>query len=772
MAGKNSVARGVERKVSQDLTNSVGVLNGAQSPTIQFSTGNADALQRFSQNMFSFSARIEDRLDDEAEAEATTRGAADGSTGSFQPANYGTIRGRAYNAAAITSMTTTLDTQAIVKFSELKEKHRYDPAGFQREWGAYTDGVVKELAPVSPEQANIFKNRNTSRGVSGFEETKDHAYQMTISEAEASLARHQVAIDSEVKTLSADLFSQNGDRQRAAMGNLQRAKDEQMKIYRAKDPVSGRPLYTPEQIAKAEIHFNDKVMTDAALDWFEKQPDKAAAAQLFMDGEFKINVNVNNDHVPIIMNTQGKIRDKPLATTLQTQLRAAAAATGDGIGIAVHSAGQHSKAEAEKARRRGVVLKRTGAENHDDGHAADLRLTRDGKVLPFNENRELYAAFFGNAAAAGATGLGVDEAQGYLHIGGGGARIWGYRGKANSGDFVPADFAAAYSDGRKRKIETGSRSESFDMGSALSAAARDKLEGEMIQRVNFQNSQEDRRERKAQQVETKIQEQQSYNFAVRLTAPGQTDPLTGEKYAPVTEAEISKSVTLGYITGQRGEALINALRTPKPTASDEALQRELMRAMFNGEDIQDQIIANSGRLKIEDQMSLLTKNNSMNRDGGEGGPKMNDQQKFYLGNLKTALGDTGLMADMDMKRGSRLSAAYAEYYERVMDPDNTDPPRVIARDIAIRATNEEAESVGNDLQRLVVPRFGVMSGDGTYRLDLEKTKAAVQAAFNAKQITQSDLNRIIDDMMQWRDVMKQVDEADARANASQKKDRG
>lgn len=141
--------------------------------------------------------------------------------------------------------------------------------------------------------------------------------------------------------------------------------------------------------------------------------------------------------VQIIDETAGKTRSQPVQPQVMSQVSTAASAVGPGIGIVITSGGQAAAGEGGP---------RTGSTRHDHGGAADIILTVNGKrVLP-SENKELYAKFFEEAAAAGMTGLG--HYSWGIHVGGGSEAAWGPNTKSNTLD---PEFAVAIAKGRARR---------------------------------------------------------------------------------------------------------------------------------------------------------------------------------------------------------------------------------------------------------------------------------------------------------------------------------
>ena len=755
MAGSNATTRGVPRRILQGDAPSVPVIGAGSIPTIQYSTGAARALQQFSRDLFSLSDRFEDQLDQQAEAEATSAGALAGASGDFEIQNYGTIRGRAYNKAAIETFTANLDTNSILKLSELQQKHWNDPAGLEAAWNNYRVGVTEELAKVSPEQAAAFNNRSAVRGLPAVEQAKDTAYKLTRSQADAALVENEAALRAEIKNVSSDLFSDNPERSRAAAKAIGQVQADYMNIYRAKDPTTGKPLYTPEEVAVARKAFKDMVGTQSTLSWFDEQQDKAGAYLKIISGDFKIKISSNNDQVPLIMANKGATRNDPLKPEIAAAMKAAAAATGvDGIGVVVHSGGQETHEEVAAGQG-----SRTGSVRHDHGGAGDLRLTKNGQVLDFASNRDIYLKFAEGAAAAGLTGIGVDEANGYIHAGGGSQASWGYKGRSAKHAFLPEDFNAAIERGRANPIDSKPASSEVALSDVLSPTALNGLDAEMRQRMSFMNTMADRQAEQTKALLTATQAKNAFDFTARVYAAGATDPATGQPVRVLTREDVIGAVNNGTLKPGDGEAIMKALTQEQPEVSDDTTFRELQRRVYSGEDIFRQIIDAGSKLSKKDAASLLSLNQSQVR-GQQG--EFNADQKFYFGTLNDRLrGGAGPMASLDQGRADRQAQALDEYRRRVMDPANTESPSTIADDIALRATRDMVGMDNSALDRKVAPRYSVPKADNPARLDLQASAKSLFAAYQSKKITQQQFEIEQQRLVEWGRLQASIEKATA-----------
>lgn len=735
MAG-NAVTRGVPRQLLQGNAPSIPIISAGQIPTINYSSGSARALQQFSRDMFQLSSTYEDQLDAQAQAEAKTQGAVAGVSGDFELQDYGTIRGRSFNQAAVETFAATVETKSIIQLQELQAKFAADPEALKAGIENWTKGAVTEISKFDPAAGVALQQWMIVRGAPAVEAAKDAAYKLTKDQADAALIENEIALKAEVKSNAADLFSENPDRSRAAARAIGMVQNEYMKIYTAKDPVTGRALYSPEEIAKAKKAFGATVMNDATLSWFDQQQDKAGAYMKFTSGDFKIKLNSVGGTAKVKMANQGAIRNDPLKPELQQQLSAAASAVGDDIDVVVHSGGQEDN-----------HAHGTGSTRHNHGGAGDMRLSRNGQILPFNQNRDLYIKFSENLAAAGVTGIGIDEGKGYIHAGGGSVAAWGYGARGGKGEYLPADFAEAINRGRAgEKIEYKPATSEFSVRDSLPAAALESLEAEMRSRITFTNQQRDRLDKQEKDELDARQNLNEFEMTARIFGGSGIDPETGQPPPPLSQSDIMAAVRSNLIDPGKGSLMAKALATEKPLKSDPMTFRNLQARLYAGEDVYNDVLRAADKLTVEDAGQLLGKNQSQNRAGSD---DLTKDQKFYLDNLDKLLTPTGFDAKYDEGRQDRRFLALDEFRRRVRDPDEVMSPRDIAMEIKERATADNVAMDRSSLGRRIWPRFAVQAGDGGNRLDIQKSSIALNAAFQAKKITAETFASEKKNLLEW-----------------------
>lgn len=149
-------------------------------------------------------------------------------------------------------------------------------------------------------------------------------------------------------------------------------------------------------------------------------------------------------------------RKMPLAEEWFDKAAAAAAAVNPDIRFQISSAGQspnHDPATKGK--------EWTGGHRHDVdesgfGHTADIHPYINGEKITYESNPKLYEDLVTSFAAVGYTGIGVDQAKGYLHVGGGEPHVWVYDGERDVP--APPNIKNAYDVGvQKNKAGEGER---------------------------------------------------------------------------------------------------------------------------------------------------------------------------------------------------------------------------------------------------------------------------------------------------------------------------
>lgn len=744
---------------------------GGSIPTVHFSSSKGAMLENFSKQLFGMGQRLEDQLDQQAEAEAAKEGAIAGMTGNTEEQTYETIRGRAYNKAMLETFVTTMDTNAMIGAARLEQQHWNNPAALEAGMNDFFGGMAEEIDRIAPGSGAAFRARQTARALPAVERARDTRFKLTRDEADARLLEYEGAVTGSIKKGAAGLFSDNPTLSSASSTAVAQSMGEYLRTYDATDPVTGKPLYSETEKAKARIYIKDKVYTEASLAWFDSQQDKVGAYMKMQGGDFKFNFNVAAEKpANVVYENKGSKRSRPVQPQVMQQLAIAGGALGEGVQVHITSGGQPTRREVALARARGTRLDASrpdgASDRHDDGGAADVVLSLNGKKVTPQQAPQLYQQFIENAVAAGATGVG--HYSWGVHVGGGDEAAWGANTRGNTLD--PA-YEAAFNRGKARRKAGGLKlgeAQNFNLPlrEQMSEGAWGRLDAEMRQRINFENTQAERARVQEEREMKDITDASELEVTSRIWSAGQTDPATGQPIKEITETEILTLAREGIITGDKAQAFIKALNTEKPKRSDDLVYGELQRRMWEGDDIQDDVLKLSDKLSPEDARHLLSTNNTQNRSGS-----LTAAESRGLADLKDLLTPDTMMAALDPERQRRRFEALTEYQDRVKNRRETgERIEDITRDIADRYTVRMFEISTNQLNTLGLPRFAVMDeAKGGRRINVEATGKKIFEAVSTKKMTEEQAMEQMELLSRWQEIQAQVDKEEAQAATKGKK---
>jgi hypothetical protein len=755
MAG---IAGRVPREIKQGRLQ-IPVIGASEIPRIQYSSGAAQALQAFSRDMFSLANGFQDQLDQTVEAEGEVQGALAGATGDFEPQSYGTIRGRAFNKAAIETFVTTVETRSIFKVQELQAKFGADPARLQAELENYRAGVAGEVGKIYPPAAAAFSQRLALRSAPAVEAARDARYKLTREAADAALIENEVALKAEISTLAGDLFSENPARSEAATQAVGALQQEFLQIYEAVDPTTGRPLYNAEEKAKAKVGFYEDVMENAAIGWFDQQPDKAGAYVRFTEGDFTINLQ----SAPTVKLPEavGSIID---AAAARHGVPADALRTVAWIESKGDPAADNPKSTAgglfqfinSTAKRYGLKNKYDAYESSDAG----ARLMADNMnalrgILGREPNTgELYLAH--QQGLGGAQSLLSNPGE--LAV-----NVVGYdevRLNGGSPGMTAGEFAGLWTK-KANKINRTGEKQSIDVRKALPAAAMDRIETEMRARISFGNTMVDRAVAAEEKEVKRGQEAIEFEMYNRIWAHG-NDPETGQPREPLNREQIENAVRKGFVAPEAGKGMIKALTVDKPERSDPAFYGDVLRRLYAGENVYSYILDNADKLSGKDASELLGKNQTMNV-AGEG--SMTKEQTFYEGQLKDLLTPDSAMAQYDEGKENRKFLALQEFRDRIAEGE---PARDVVADVSARATLDFGVLDQSKLGAMVRPRFSVKV-EGQNRIDVAASGRALVKAFRSNQIEADEFERQKIALKRWEAVQLSLEAAERAAAATKGK---
>lgn len=743
------------------------VNSGSNIPVVQFSSGNARALQQFSRTLFGLSSQFEDQLDQTAEAEAAKQGAIAGLAGNTEEQSYETIRGRAYNRAMLETFVTTMDTQAMVGIKRLSQQYRNDPVALERATNDFLSGMASELDKVAPGSGAAFRGRQTARVIPEVETARNVRFTLTRQEADAALILHEASIMEQVRKNSVALLSDNPNQSAAASAAVAQSTGEYLRTFDAIDPVTNMPLYTPEEKARAEVFIRERIAEDAARGWFDAQEDKTQAYLTLTDPDFKFTLNMHGS-APISSIVDRIIGVESAGDPTAKNPRSSAEGPGQFIDKTWLSMMQRYRPDLVSGRSRTEIL----------------RLKRDSSLS--REMTERYAEENAHYLRSN----GISDAPGNVYL----AHFLGPEGARKvlaspqsapieailpagviqANPFLRGKTAAGVSAWSNKKMQgvqrTPDTQTSMPLRDVLGAKAFERLEADLRQRITVANTEADRLAKAEQAQIEQAQQAAETEVTARIYAAGRTDPMTGETIEPITETEIWALADEGIISQSKAQTFIKAISAERPQRSNEVALRELTLAMYAGENIQEDVVeaVGNGLITLNDAEELFSKNRTMNVMGDGSFSKAEHNGLRDLEKLTEPALLPGLKPLQYEQMQRRSFDAKVEYKRRVEARAETgETIDEIVRDVADRALTGGLRDTRNDLSNLVLPRFYVMDPkpNNQRRINPEATRLRILDAQDNGQISEREAIEQEKLIKQWEDLQQLEDMKAAQTNA-------
>lgn len=719
-------------------------LGGGQLPRIHFATGASRAMAQLSQSFEGIAGVMNDQLDAEAAAQGQFQGSIDGATGDFDLQTWGTIRGNAYNKAAADAFVNTIETQTMQNIARLRGEFSADPVGLEKALTSYTDGVATKIGEKFPPAMAPYRKRAMARALPAIEAANQNRFKLARDKAEASGIQRDMIVNAEIKSVSAGLFSDNPRISQAAAVTLQGLREDHLRFYKQTD-AAGRPLFSAKEIAKADQDFYSRTMTSGVKSWFAQQPDKAQAYLKLTTGGFKINMDMSGDvsAPPGGKEARGARNNNPGNIEFGNFAKNRGAVGSDGRFAKFKSPSQGIQAMGDLL---GV---------YQSQHGLNTIGQMINRWAPEGENdTNAYAA-----RVARAVGIGVNDPLNLQNEPDKAARMIAAMIEVENGyqvyseNYVTRSLA---SDGPIDPIKPSKQT--VDMGKLLNPKTLEGLEADMRSQISFTNSLADRQERIDEKAVQALQDDNDAEMYIRLAGAGEEDAATGKPLVPPTIQEVQEAMRNDQISASAGKGLIKAMTSEAVTRSDPEVHREVLRRMYDGQDVKGFIYENMDRLKPTDARALLNENK---RENGSVEGDLTGADKTYHDLLKQTLTPDSLMAKLDSGHEMRKFNALSEYRKRVGEGE---PPEAVSRDLLDRSNREISVGLNSKINNLLLPRFAVPAAEPG-RIDLGQSASSLKAAFDAGQISDASFQRQKALLVQWQEHMAADDKARAQLKA-------
>jgi len=720
-------------------------------PAVTYSQGAAENSRKLARLTMGLADTMNDRLDAEAKQQGADDGATAGMTGTPELQRWGTLRGQAFNTAALQSYASKMDITATEKAATLYTQNQADPVKLKAGLEAYSAGQVTEISKLSPETASIFESRFATKSQVYVEKARDNNFKNTKDEADALGERQEAMSNTEIDAIAPDLFNPNPAISASASKAIEQIVTERETFLTQtyKDPLLGEESI-PAQLKPYDGAFG------------------AAATATGMDKKLLQAVSWNEIDKKKVAKSVSPVGAIGMMQVMPDTAR------DPGFGVApvaddspeenIRFGSDYLKAMMDRYgndTEAALIAYNAGPANADKW----LDAGRDYKALPkASETRpyvknvlKTYSAFKGETGVPIYSKLEIEKQQQTIY------------------DKVMTKAWQGYFRGREDKVDQynnfmsgetklrvyGDNGEvkEIDVRSQMTDKARAQVEDWMQQEITFGNSQADRQSRlqkEAAEVESK---QTEYDYVTRINAMGQLDgqgqpvkaaDADGRPLLPVDSDDVNRAVYDRRIPSYLGESMQKALTVARPAASVEVVRDDMMARMQSGEDIRPALLDQIASLNREDFAMLYNQNQALNVTA----PEMAEDQKFYFGLLKQNIFPDNIQRQIGDVSPILLTNAQVEFRRRT---NGGEKPEIVFNDINNRVQEQKAFQQYNALDALVPPRFSTRDGAAMPGfINIATSAKALQDAYNSKKLSGPEFDRQKMLLMQWDQTQKGI----------------
>lgn len=267
-----------------DRQSDIGMRAGvSQLPSIDFSTGEAEAMDRLGDALFGLSTKMEDRLDDKARVEATRKGVTDGANQSlnhkllFAP----TIAGSAYTESASRAFQTSMELSARKELATLEASHPTDPKTLEKKYKAFRTGLLKKVPEEFKAQIGL---QFDVYGQASMARSNKNLVGVMSKQAEAQAEALEYEISRSVSQNAASLFADDKDVRATSEAAVKAMRGLLVQRYnvKIKDAFGNEvPAFDPVVRGKAMREFDQTVAFEAIRGWYSEATKAGGAAEAY-----------------------------------------------------------------------------------------------------------------------------------------------------------------------------------------------------------------------------------------------------------------------------------------------------------------------------------------------------------------------------------------------------------------------------------------------------------------------------------------------------------
>ncbi len=273
-------------------------------PTVTFDTGTVQLFTTLTQALARSAEDVNRRLDRQAGEQGRLAGIKAGAAGSRENVptlqDAATIRGRAFNQAAITTFTARLESTSRQRINDMFAKNADNPAELEKALEAYAMGVSTKLTQMIPEVAAAFDTNFPLWAQPFINKASNIAFKKAVGSAKQAIGAREAQLNRDLLAIGADLSDPDPNIQTAAMNAIiaQRAAIEV--LLAQTDPRTGAPLFAPDVAAIVRKRNDDAIKKSWVRGWYSKQKNKSAAYLKWRRGLVRIPLGQPDGTVTLV----------------------------------------------------------------------------------------------------------------------------------------------------------------------------------------------------------------------------------------------------------------------------------------------------------------------------------------------------------------------------------------------------------------------------------------------------------------------------------------
>lgn len=273
-------------------------------PTVTFDTGTVQLFTTLTQALAQSAESVNRRLDRQAGEQGRLAGIKAGATGSRENVptlqDAATIRGRAFNQAAITTFTARLESTSRQRINDMFAKNADNPAELEKALEAYQMGVSTKLTQMIPEVAAAFDTNFPLWAQPFINKASNIAFKKAVGSAKQAIGAREAQLNRDLLAIGADLSDPDPNIQTAAMNAIIAQRVAIEVVLAQTDPRTGAPLFAPDVAAIVRKRNDDAIKKSWVRGWYSKQKNKSAAYLKWRRGLVRIPLGQPDGTVTLV----------------------------------------------------------------------------------------------------------------------------------------------------------------------------------------------------------------------------------------------------------------------------------------------------------------------------------------------------------------------------------------------------------------------------------------------------------------------------------------